>query len=102
MSPAQLPRPAKVFGLAGLLPQAICLLLVLRDGPERWLAQAAACFYPAIILSFLGGLWWMAALLTGARSAWMGALAVKPSLMGLEPSFHGVRGGAGRILPWSR
>lgn len=89
MAPPQLPRPAIVFGLAGLMPQAICLLLVARGGPEGWFALAAACFYAAIILSFLGGLWWMTALLTGVRSAWMYALAVSPSLIGFAA-----------LLPW--
>ena len=85
----QLTRPAIVFGLAGLVPQASCLLLVARGGPEGWFALAAACFYAAIILSFLGGLWWMAALLGGVRSGWMYALAVTPSLIGFAA-----------LLPW--
>ena len=89
MSTAQLPRPAIVFGLAGLLPQAICLVLIARGGPEGWFALAAACFYPAIILSFLGGMWWMAALLGGVRSGWIYALAVAPSLIGFAA-----------LLPW--
>ena len=90
MSIAPLPRPATVFGLAGLLPQTICLLLVARGGPEGWFALAAACFYAAIILSFLGGLWWMTALLAGVRSGWIYALAVTPSLIGFAA-----------LLPWS-
>ena len=87
---AQLPRPAIVFGLAGLVPQAIFLLLVVRGGPEGWFALAAACFYPAIILSFLGGMWWMTALLAAVRSGWIYALAVTPSLIGFAA-----------LLPWS-
>ena len=71
MSKASLPRPLVVFGLAGLLPQAICLALVIQGGPERWMALAAACFYAAIILSFLGGMWWMAGLLSGLREGWV-------------------------------
>ncbi len=84
-----LPRPPITFGLAGLLPQAICLALVLQDGPARWIALAAACFYAALILSFLGGLWWMAAILSGLRSGWYYAVAVQPSLFGLAA-----------LLPW--
>lgn len=90
MSSAKLPRPAIGFGLAGLMPQAICLLLVARGGPEGWFALAAACFYPAIILSFLGGMWWMTALLAAVRSGWIYALAVTPSLIGFAA-----------LLPWS-
>lgn len=84
-----LPRPLVRFGLAGLLPQLICLALVLQDGPERWIALAAACFYAALILSFLGGLWWMAALLGGLLSGWYYAVAALPSLFGLAA-----------LLPW--
>ena len=90
MSKASLPRPLVVFGLAGLLPQAICLALVIQGGPERWMALAAACFYAAIILSFLGGMWWMAGLLSGLREGWVYGVAVVPSLIGLAA-----------LLPWS-
>lgn len=89
MALVKLQRPAIVFGLAGLLPQAICLLLVARGGPEARFALAAACFYAAVILSFLGGLWWMSALLAGARSGWTYVLAVSPSLIGFAA-----------LLPW--
>ena len=89
MQAETLPRPLITFGLAGLLPQAICLTLVLQDGPARWIALAAACFYAALILSFLGGLWWMAAMLSGLRSAPYYAIAVLPSLLGLAA-----------LLPW--
>jgi Protein of unknown function (DUF3429) len=84
-----LPRPLLAFGLAGLLPQAICLALVAHGGPERWVALAAACFYAAIILSFLGGLWWMAGLLAGLRASWVYGMAVVPSLIGFAA-----------LLPW--
>ncbi len=87
--PDTLPRPLIAFGLAGVLPQAICLALVYHGGPERWMALGAACFYAAIILSFLGGLWWMAGLLSGLRSAWVYGLAVMPSLIGFAA-----------LLPW--
>lgn len=89
MTTPQLPRPLIWFGLAGLLPQAICLVLVLGDSGLRWVALAAACFYAALILSFLGGLWWMAALLGNLRSARFYAMAVLPSLFALAA-----------LLPW--
>jgi Protein of unknown function (DUF3429) len=86
---APLPRALLAFGLAGLLPQAICLALVAHGGPERWVALAASCFYAAIILSFLGGLWWMAGLLAGLRAGWVYGVAVVPSLIGFAA-----------LLPW--
>lgn len=90
MPDTTLPRPLVAFGLAGLLPQAICLLLVLHGGSERWIGLAAACFYAALILSFLGGLWWMAGLLSGRRAGWVYGLAIVPSLIGLAA-----------LLPWN-
>ena len=90
MSIASLPRPLVAFGLGGLLPQAICLALVVQGGPGRWIALAAACFYAAIILSFLGGMWWMAGLLSGLRAGWVYGLAIVPSLIGWAA-----------LLPWS-
>lgn len=90
MTKSSFPRPLIAFGLAGLLPQAICLAAVLHGGPERWFALAAACFYAALILSFLGGLWWMAALLGGPGANWVYGLAITPSLIGLAA-----------LLPWS-
>ena len=89
MPTSTLPRPLVWFGLAGLLPQALCLALVLADSSLRWVALAAACFYAALILSFLGGMWWMAAMLSGLRAARFYAAAVAPSLFGLAA-----------LLPW--
>lgn len=90
MSATSLPRPIIAFGLAGLIPQAICLALVLNGGPERWFALAAACFYAALILSFLGGMWWMGAMLGGIRTRRVYGMAVTPLLLGLAA-----------LLPWS-
>ncbi len=87
---ANLPRPVVVLGLSGWLPQAICLWLVLAGGPLGWSALAAGCFYAALILSFLGGMWWMTALLRGARHAEIYVVAVLPSLIGLAA-----------LLPWT-
>ena len=77
---ASLPRPLIVLGLAGLAPQALCLWLALQDGPNHWFAIAAGCCYAAIILSFLGGLWWMAGALAGLTEGWVFGVAVVPSL----------------------
>ncbi|MDP3549063.1 MAG: DUF3429 domain-containing protein [Novosphingobium sp.] len=76
----KLPRPVVLLGLAGWAPQAICVWLVVGGGPPAWSALAAGCFYAALILSFLGGLWWMAGLLGGVRSGGFYVIAVMPSL----------------------
>lgn len=80
MPQSELPRPLVVLGLAGIAPQALCLGMALLGGPFHWVAIAAGCFYAALILSFLGGLWWMAGLLAGDRRAAPYVLAVVPSL----------------------
>jgi hypothetical protein len=90
MEKANLPRPAVLLGLAGLAPQACCVALVVIAGPYQWIGLAAGCFYAAIILSFLGGLWWMAALLSGETRTWIYGLAALPSLAGWAA-----------LLPWN-
>ena len=89
MMQTTLPRPLVLLGLAGIAPQVICCVLVAGGGPYQWAALAAGCLYAAIILSFLGGLWWMAGLLSGERGAWIYVLAVIPSLAGWAA-----------LLPW--
>ena len=89
MSLLALPRPVVAFGLAGILPQAACWA-VARSWPEdRWFALAAGCCYAALILSFLGGLWWMAGLLAGRRDNTLYLAAVAPTLIGWAA-----------LLPW--
>jgi hypothetical protein len=83
-----LPRPLVLLGLAGLAPQAVCLVLA-AQGENHYFAIAAGCCYAAIILSFLGGLWWMAGLLAGRQQAWIYGVAVLPSLAGWAA-----------LLPW--
>ena len=78
-----------LLGLAGVLPQAACLVLTGMPGGWIWVAQAAACFYAAVILSFLGGLWWMQALVLGV-GAW------RPYLLSVVPSLAAW----GTLLPW--
>lgn len=88
-SQTALPRPLVLLGLAGMAPQALCLALVLLSGSYQWVGLAAGCLYAAIILSFLGGLWWMAGLLAGQTAAWIYVIAVLPSLAGWAT-----------LLPW--
>lgn len=89
MSIASLPRPVVLLGLAGIVPQAGCLLVALILPDWRWFALAAGCFYAALIVSFLGGLWWMQALLRDERQ-W------QPYLLSVVASL----GGWAALLPW--
>ncbi|MCZ8172128.1 MAG: DUF3429 domain-containing protein [Brevundimonas sp.] len=75
-----LPLPVHRLGLAGLLPQAACLAATAISPEMRFTAMAAGCFYPALILSFLGGLWWMQAMVAGEQRWEPYVLAVVPSL----------------------
>lgn len=97
MVKARLPRPLVWLGLSGLAPQALCLGLVALSvdggGPGVSVGLAAGCFYAALILSFLGGMWWMAGLLNDETRAGPYVLAVLPSLAGwgaLLPSVLGL------------
>ncbi|MXO52254.1 DUF3429 family protein [Erythrobacter gaetbuli] len=85
----EIPGLARVLGLSGLLPQAACLFALLF-GPPEWREPALriAAIYAALILSFLGGLWWGIA--AGAPAAerrralgWLWIAAVTPSLVAL-------------------
>jgi len=77
------------LGIAGLLPQFACAA-VLWLGPENWHTPALriSVIYAALILSFLGGMWWGIA--AGAPAAerrrtlgWLWIAAVLPSLVAL-------------------
>lgn len=72
---------ARLLGLAGLLPFLATLLLTLlaRNEQQRALALQAFVAYAAVILSFLGGIRWGAAL--SAPTPRQFGLAVLPSLL---------------------
>lgn len=83
------PALARWLGLAGLLPQFACVA-VLYAGPAEWreAALAIAFAYAALILSFLGGMWWgIAAAAPAAQRrrtlGWLWIAAVLPSLVAL-------------------
>ena len=83
------PALPRWLGLAGLLPQFTCVA-VLYAGPAEWreAALAIAFAYAALILSFLGGMWWgiAAAAPAAQRRRTLGRLwiaAVLPSLVAL-------------------
>ncbi|UVO53005.1 DUF3429 domain-containing protein [Sphingomonas sp. SUN039] len=80
MSAAPLPRMAAVLGLAGLLPQIAAVLATFSEA-DRFIGLAAGYFYAALILSFLGGLWWGVAASRKEAPEWLYVAAVAPSLI---------------------
>lgn len=93
-SPASLTMPARVLGYAGLLPQIICLAMILAGHEWRYAALAGGFAYAAAIFSFLGGVWWGQAIAGGreGKTATTGAylVAVMPSLIAVA-----------LFLPWT-
>ena len=90
----QMPPAARFLGYAGLLPQLACLAAAWFGPPEwRWSALAIGWAYAALILSFLGGLWWGLAAGSpdiGRRAPnWLWVASVTPSLLAL-----------GTYVPW--
>ena len=78
MAPPPLPR---LLGPAGLLPQALALLVVVYAPVEwRFAGVTGAQFYAAAILSFLGGIWWGLAARAEEPPAWVWIASVVPSL----------------------
>lgn len=77
------PSVARWLGLAGLVPQ-VTLALVLFAGPPH-LASAVvrlALCYAALILSFIGGVWWGLVAHPAKRAGvWLWLAAVAPSLI---------------------
>ena len=75
--------PARWLGFAGLIPQVALAAVVIGGPPE--VASAAvhlALCYAALILSFIGGLWWgLAAQPTKRARPWLLLAAVAPSLI---------------------
>jgi hypothetical protein len=85
---------ARALGYAGLLPQLICVALVIGGHEWRYSALAGGFAYAAAIFSFLGGVWW-GQVVQSARTgqpASTGAyvLAVLPSLLAVA-----------LFLPWT-
>jgi hypothetical protein len=87
-----LPLIARILGYAGLLPQAAATLLSAAGSPEyRFSALSLAFAYAALILSFLGALWWgLAAAYRGTAPSWVWPVGVAPCLVAL-----------GTCLPWA-
>lgn len=84
-------KTVKILGFAGLLPQALAVVLVLGGGAWSWIALASSFAYAALIFSFIGGVWWGQALSLPAQApSWAYAAAVLPSLIGVA-----------LFLPWT-
>jgi hypothetical protein len=85
---------ARALGYAGLLPQIICIALILMGHEWRYAALAGGFAYAAAIFSFLGGVWWGQAVQSArdGQPAGTGAyvLAVMPSLLAVA-----------LFLPWT-
>ena len=71
---------ARWLGYAGLLPQALAVLL-LTDVELRWTALAGGFGYAALIFSFLGGVWWGIGVSNPQAPRWIYVAAVLPSLI---------------------
>ena len=79
----------RALGFAGLLPQVAAVSLqVWADVASGWqrnliatAASVSALLYGAVILSFLGGIWWGFAMRRDGGQAPLAALSVAPSLV---------------------
>lgn len=89
-SPPSLSGAARALGYAGLLPQIICIALILMGHEWRYTALAGGFAYAAAIFSFLGGVWWGQALASGRATTGAYVLAVMPSLLAVA-----------LFLPWT-
>lgn len=76
-------RAANGYGFAGLVPFAVALALIYlgQTDAQRSLGQDLFVYYGAVILSFLGGIRWGAALSRPSAKAL--GLSVAPSLLAL-------------------
>lgn len=81
---------ARALGYAGLLPQLLCLAMLLTGHEWRYAALAGGFAYGAAIFSFLGGVWWGQAVQSGRATAGAYLVAVMPSLIAVA-----------LFLPWT-
>lgn len=81
---------ARALGYAGLLPQIICIGLILIGHEWRYAALAGGFAYAAAIFSFLGGVWWGQSVQSGRAITGAYVLAVLPSLLAVA-----------LFLPWT-
>lgn len=76
----KLPRFAFLLGISGLVPQMLAVAITLHP-PHMAFGQFAAFLYAALILSFLGGLWWGVAAAHQSAPRWLYVAGVAPSLV---------------------
>ncbi|SFP54566.1 DUF3429 domain-containing protein [Sphingomonas rubra] len=76
---------ARLLGFAGLLPQLAFVGLQLVRPDPGWSLLAFA--YAALILSFLGGIWWGVAAARRAPDAALIAVSVVPTLVAMAVLF---------------
>jgi len=81
---------ARVLGYAGLLPQILCVAMIVAGHEWRFAALAGGFAYAAAIFSFLGGVWWGQALSSARATTGSYVLAVLPSLLAVA-----------LFLPWT-
>ncbi len=90
------PTIARLLGFAGLFPHiAVVLILLERNNELRFSALAMGYAYAALILSFLGGLWWGVAARAERAPVWLWVAAVMPSLVALASAIPWATG-----APW--
>lgn len=90
LTPASLSGAARALGYAGLLPQIICIAMVLTGHEWRYSALAGGFAYAAAIFSFLGGVWWGQAVQSARATTGAYLVAVLPSLIAVA-----------LFLPWT-
>ena len=93
-TPRPLPAAPRWLGLAGLLPPAGCVTVALALPPLQPAATLVGGLYAGVILSFLGGLWWMDSLERRVTAAAPYVLAVAPSLVAWAALMAWLLGGA--------
>lgn len=106
--PARIPAAALIPGLLGVLPfWGLALSTQLSSGIDPLLALMALIMYGAVILSFVGALWWGMAVHAGptAPRATMFIWSVVPALIGwtsimTEPAIGLRMLMAGLVLQW--
>jgi hypothetical protein len=105
---AEVGRAAFALGVAGLLPQvaAVALMLLARRGASdmSWILLYGGYFialgYGALILSFLGGIWWGFAMRRDEGQGRLAGLAVVPSLVGAAALLSAAGGLPARLSGW--
>lgn len=89
---------ARALGFAGLLPSLLLTALLVFSLDAR-LAEAArplSLFYAAVILSFLGGIWWGFAMRRDSGQGGLLVAAVTPSLIAFFVIFAALLGVSAR------